>query len=256
MKKQILSTILASTLGLLSTNAFTATLTCNNTDMKEAIRNVDKAILRKTIQLRFNENDIQDMADLNASAQKVHRTSVALLSASGLLIVGAAGASLFAASTPFEYAISDALTMGSASYSYSVGGALGVLIGIRSDSHAPELRAVKRFTKSVITELNDKKENQESPLKTKFGFQVKQSTDAFLADFITANDQKLDEKSEELLAANRNAGNGALGGQGATYTSALLSVVEARKELYTFQLSTLQKIKIEIATSCSELEER
>jgi hypothetical protein len=256
MKNKTLSIVLTATLGLMSTNVFADLSTCNNTEMKEAIKNVDKKIVKKTIQLRFNENDIAGMEELNAGAQKVFKTSAALLCASvGSLLGLGAGAFM----PEFAYAVAggplEVMTTSTAVFMYGAGGAFGVL-GSRNavEVKQPDVSYVKNFTTSANDELSNKRENEEYRIKMMFGFRVKQSTDEFLDDFITANDQKLDAKSEELLAKHRDAGNGILGNEGAAYTATLLAIVEARKELYTLQLNALQKLKVDIANSCSALE--
>jgi hypothetical protein len=256
VKRKILSTVLVSTLMLLSTNSFAEIPTCNNTDMKDAIKSVEQSISRKTIQLRFNENDIKDMAELNADAQRVNTASVALLGfsvAAALTAFEAAGTVAAAAVRYSVTAMTPAQTAVLMTYFGSLSGFLSVMVSspFRSDRLTDTIAddTVKAASNSLASKQKNLKERS-----LRYGFELKQSTDDFLSDFIDGNDRQLDERTEKLLATHRDAGNGLLGGKGARYTAALLAVVEARKKLYTFQVDTLQKLKVNIARSCSELE--
>jgi hypothetical protein len=247
MKNKILSTVLISTLTLFSTNSFAEITTCKNPDMKDAIKKVDKSILRKTIQLRFNENDIKDMEELTADAQLVHVTSVALLSASIGAFYG-----LYTAATITTLSAGNAALMMTS-------------LGLPSGFFSLFLTVPYEMPKDIIvgTALKTAKDAQDSlaskeenlhESSLQYGLEIKQATENFLVNFIEGSDKQLDEKTETLLAKHRDAGNGLLGGKGAKYAEALLGVVEARKKLYTLQEQTLQKLKINLERSCIALD--
>jgi hypothetical protein len=253
MKKQISAVALVSTLALLSANSFAESSVCKNADMKAAIKSVDQLMTKKTIQLRFNENDIKDMAELNANAQKVHKTSAILLTGSlaalggyGILAESAVAAIEVGATISVAAELNTAKTALTIAYIAGAGGFLGKLL---ANFNPLDTTGVNESIKTATGPSTTKQEALQH-YSLRYGFKVKEITEEFLDEFVNDNDKRLDEKAEELLAQHRNAGNGILGGKGANYTEALLSVVEARKELYTFQLDVLTKLKSDITKAC------